>query len=387
MLVWLLLAALLLSPRALPAQTRGDLPADKVREIERIVAAEMGRAKIPGLSLAIVVEKKIQYVNGFGLADLENFVPASSTTVFRIASLTKTITATAVLQLAERGRLDLDAPIQRYCPAYSEKQWPVTARQLLGHLGGVRNYKDETEARGTAHYARIADALNVFKDDALLHEPGTKFAYSNFGYVLLGCAIEEASGQTYQDYLREHIFRPVGMTRTRPDHTFEIIPNRARGYVHVTPELAALLAARFPEWAGAFGRVGEVYNAQLHDTSIKRPAGGLVSTAAELARFAVALESGQLVKPETLREMWTTQRTRSGEETGWGLGWILPKEMAGEKAVRISGNQPGASAALVILPDKQFAVAVLANLEGVDLYPLVTELGRLWKHFPGKLAP
>lgn len=371
------LAFLLLVGGAAALET-ADLPTETVQQIGAIVEAEMERHQIPGLSLALVVDNEIRYASGFGWADLENRVRASREALFRTASVIKPLTATAVMQLAERGRLDLDAPIQKYCSAFPEKQWPVTARQLLAHLGGVRHYKDAAEARGTAHYLDLAEAVKVFANDPLLHEPGTKFSYTSFGYVLLGCALEGASRMRYEDYMQEYIFRPAGMDHTVPDDTFTLVPNRARGYMRMTEENARF----WPERYKRFMKVGEIYNAELHDTSIKLPAGGYLSTAEDLARFLLAVLAGKLIQEETRQQMWTPQKTRDAAEITWGLGWIVPNEMGGERAVRVSGNQPGTSAALVILPEKQFAVVVLANLEGIDLYPLVARLGRLWGHFP-----
>ena len=133
---------------ALPAaaQTRAELPPETIARIEAIISAEMSRYGIPGLSVAIVVDNQLVYANGFGMADLENSVRARADTVYRTASIAKPMTATAVMQLAEQGQLDLDAPIQQYCPAFPEKRWPVTARQLLGHLGGIRHYRSGEEA-------------------------------------------------------------------------------------------------------------------------------------------------------------------------------------------------------------------------------------------------
>ncbi|MFQ5817605.1 MAG: serine hydrolase domain-containing protein [Terriglobia bacterium] len=378
---YLAVFALLLCVIPSVAQTTAELPAETIETIEAAIAAEMARLKIPGLSLAIVVEGELRYANGFGMADVENSVRVTSTTVFRIASITKPMTATAVLQLAERGKLDLDAPIQTYCPTFPQKRWPVTARQLLGHLGGLRHYLNSAEARGTGHYFTVVDSLALFKDDWLLHEPGTKFSYTTYGYSVLGCAIEGASGMSYEDYMRENIFQPAGMSHTRTDDTYAIIANRARGYLR----LDRWSYSQLPDAAKASAKIGELYNAQLHDTSMKVPGGGLVSTAADLARFAIAVQAGVLVQEETRKQMWTRQKTRDGEETGWGLGWILPREMAGEKPVRISGGQPGTSSALVILPEKRFAVAAIANVEGTDLYPLVVQLGKIYGHFPGTL--
>ena len=140
----LLLALLLLSPAGLArAQTDAGLPREALEKIERAITSEMARQGIPGLSVAVVTEHTLRWSNGYGFSDLENFVPARPITVYRLASVTKPITAVAVMQLAEKGSLDLDAPIQRYAPEFPEKPWPVTVRQLLCHQGGVRNWTED----------------------------------------------------------------------------------------------------------------------------------------------------------------------------------------------------------------------------------------------------
>lgn len=342
----------LLAALSLTAQTPTRLPADKVEKIEAAITAEMARNNIPGLSVAIVVGHQLRFANGYGLADLENNVPAKATTVYRLASISKTITAVAVMQLAERGKLDLDAPIQNYCPAFPEKRWPITARQLLGHLGGIRHYQSRDEINSTRHYATLVEGLEIFKDDPLLHEPGTKFSYTTFGYSVLGCAIEGASGMSYMDYVRENIFRPARMERMRADNVYAIIPNRAQGY-RKTPN-------------------GELRNSALADTSYKIPGGGLCSTVKDLAKFAIAVQTAALVKKETLDEMWTPQKTRDGNKIqrrgaeSYGLGWSL-QERSGRKEVAHGGAQQRVSTFLFMLPEKNFALVLMVNLEGVGL--------------------
>src|SRR6201991_2136977 len=125
------------------------LPADRLEKIEKAITATMSQQNIPGLSVAVVTDQKLRWSNGYGLADLENYVPAKAATVYRLGSISKTITAMAVMQLVEQGKLNLDAPIQAACPAFPQKQWPVTARQLLGHLAGVRHYKSDAEFDST----------------------------------------------------------------------------------------------------------------------------------------------------------------------------------------------------------------------------------------------
>ncbi len=338
-----LLGLALVAPSPLRAQAAAGLPAARLEAVESAISAEMSRREIPGLSVALVVDRQLKWTNGYGLSDLENEVPARAATVYRLGSVSKPITATAILQLSERGRLDLDTPIQKYCPAFPEKPWPITARQLLAHLGGVRHYRDG-ELELTRHYPGVAEGLAVFKDDPLVQEPGTKYLYSTFGYNLLGCAVEGAAGRSFADYLRENVFRPAEMEKARPDDVFAIIPNRAQGY--------------------ARDGSGHLRNADLADMSYKVPGGGLIATAADVARFAQALESGTLLGKDTLEKMLTPQKTREGTPTAYGLGLTIG-ERNGRREAWHTGGQARVSAVLYLQPDQGLAIALLCNLEGV----------------------
>ncbi|NOT63136.1 MAG: beta-lactamase family protein [Acidobacteria bacterium] len=234
----------------------------QLEKIESTVKAWMAQSKAPALSVALVTDDQLRWAKGYGWADVENRVAAQPDTAYRLASIAKTLTAVAVLQLVEQGKLKLDEPIHSYCAAYPAQQkfkdtaYAITLRQLLVHQSGVRHNRfDETNT--TKHYATINDAIASFKDDPLVSEPETKYSYSTPGYTLLGCAIETASGLSYFDYLREHILKPAGMTRTFVDDVYALIPQRARGYRNT---------------AG-----GEIQNAPLHDTSIKCRAAEFVS--------------------------------------------------------------------------------------------------------------
>src|ERR1044072_756497 len=241
------------------AQQAPALPAEKVKQIEALVAAEMAKQKIPGLTVAVASDRQVRWSAGFGMQDLENKVAARPVTVYRLGSISKPITAVAVMQLFERGRLDLDAPVQKYCPAFPEKTWPVTIRQVLGHLSGIRHYKSDEEFNSTRFYASVTEGLNMFKDDPLLSEPGTKYNYTTHGYSVLGCVVEGASGQKFADFVAENVFKPAAMERIRVDSVADIIPNRAQGY-RITDK-------------------GVLMNSPLADNSYKVPGGGFVSTA------------------------------------------------------------------------------------------------------------
>jgi CubicO group peptidase (beta-lactamase class C family) len=315
-------------------------PGDELREL---AAGAMAAGRLPSLSLAVSKDGELVYAEALGLADIENSVPATAQTVYRIGSVSKTLTAVAAMQLAERGRLDLDAPVQHYCPAFPDKEHPVTARLLLGHLGGIRHYdygRFEEEFLSSRRYAGLTEALDVFKDDPLAAPPGTRYLYSSFGYVLLGCAIEGASDLPYERYLREEVLAPAGMVQTVLDVPESIVARRSRGY--------------------GSEKDGSWRNTVYVDLSDRFPAGGWLSTPSDLALFAQALLAGELLSTETLGRMWEPGRTAEGEVTGHGLGWRL-----GEDACEVyhGGSSVGGSAYLYLRPGSRTVVAFATNLE------------------------
>jgi CubicO group peptidase (beta-lactamase class C family) len=338
----------------------GPISPAKIKKIEAAITAWMSQTKAPALSVAIVMNDELRLAKGYGLADLENKVPARSDSVYRLASISKSITAIAVMQLVERGKIDLNAPIHKYCAAYPEteklkdapeKKFSITVRQLLVHQAGVRhNTLDET--RSTKYYENITQAIGSFKDDPLVAEPGTKYSYSTPGYTLLGCAIEGATGQSYVDYVRENVFRPAGMTRTFVDDVYAVIPNRVRGYMKDE---------------------GQIWNTFLHDTSIKIPGGGLVSSAEDLAKFAIAVNTNKLVTPETLAQMWTRPKTSDGKEQNYAMGFMINDEN-GVMRVTNDGGQAGTRTFLFLLPKQKFAIALMTNLQLATCEELVPKI-------------
>jgi CubicO group peptidase (beta-lactamase class C family) len=261
------------------------------------------------------------------------------------------------LVLYERGILNLDAPVQKYCPAYPSKEAPITSRQLLGHLGGIRHYKthslDDPEILSFKHYSDpIPDGLKFFKDDPLVATPGTKFSYSNFGYVLIGCVIEGASGEKYADFVRDNVFSPAGMTETVLDDRLAIIPRRTRFYSKEDS--------------------GVVVNAPPVDVSFKIPADGWLSSAEDMARFEAAMLNDRILRRSTRDLMWSSQKTSDGKETNYGLGWEIGKGFA--NTVNHGGGEFGASTYIMIAPEKSAGVVVLINLNGGNASDLAPEL-------------
>lgn len=334
------------------AQT--SLPPDTIKQIDGIVEKARSEQKLPAVSVAIELKGDIIFKKAYGIADLENQLPATTETLIRTGSIAKPMTAVGALQLAEQGKLDLDAPIQKYCPEFPQKKWPLTTRQLLGHLSGIRAYEGK-EGESTIHYYSTADGMIFFKNDPLLFQPGEKFAYTTYGYTVIGCVMEGASGQKYPDYMTEHVFKPAGMTHTIVDN-FAIVPHRARGYDKDDD--------------------GNVRNAGFMDSSYKIPGGGYVSTPEDLVRFAAAVMSNKLLKPETVKMMWTSQKTSDGKETHYGLGWGLA-ELEGQPIFAHTGGQQGTSTSLLVMPSREYASAVMTNMQNQDAAEINRSIGKV----------
>lgn len=328
--------------------------------IDDLVKEQIRTYKIPGLSIAVTRQNQIIFSRSYGLADVDNQIPVTPRTLFRVGSITKTITATAAMILAERGQLDLDVSVQRYCPAFPEKSWLVTTRELLAHTGGVRSFRVENgstpELSSTVHYARVSDSVQLFASDPLAFRPGTQYQYSNYGYDLVGCALEGASGEPFEDLLRGVVFQRAGMSATRIDDVIQIIANRSRSYTHA--------------------KDGTIQNAKSIDLSNRIPAAGILSTANDIAHFAIALESGKLLSLKSLQVMWTEQATVSGKSTSYGLGWMI-RSHHGKLAAAHTGEQPGSSTILYLIPSARVSFVVLANADAAGLWKLADRLADL----------
>jgi CubicO group peptidase (beta-lactamase class C family) len=344
---------------------QATLPAETRTRMEDAVSKFMAAAKAPGVAVAAVSNGQEAWSEGFGMADLENNVPATPQTLFRLASVSKPITAVAAMQLWERHQLDLDAPVQKYCPAFPQKEFPISTRQVLGHLGGIRHYHsesdDDIEVNNTKHFDDpIAGGLQFFAKDPLVAKPGTKFNYSTHGFTLVGCAIEGASSRKYVDFVRDNVLGPAGMTHTRWDDRVAIIPYRTRFYTKSKSE--------------------DVQNAGFLDASYKIPGGGWLSSADDMAKFEIAVLSDQLVARPTRDVMWTAQSSApvgsGNEHTSYGLGWGVGST-DGVSYYAHSGGQQGTTTFIMLVPERNTGIVVLVNMDGVNAPALGTDLMKI----------
>jgi len=296
---------------------------------------------VPGLAVAVAVDGKLVYSEGFGYADLEERVPAWPTTKFRIGSISKPLTAVGLMELVEAGKVDLDAPVQKYVPSFPDKGALITVRMVAGHLGGIRHYQDD-EFTIQKHYGTVLEGLKIFEDDPLVSPPGTKFNYSSYGYNLLSAVVESASGENFLAYMQGHVFGPLGLVHTAADQNTQIVEERSRFY--------------------EIPKDGPVENAPYVDNSYKWAGGGFLSTSEDLVRFGSALLQPGFLKADTLKVMFTSQKTNAGEETGYGIGWGVGKSKSAKLMYEHAGGSVGGTSQLIIYPETHVVVALVTNL-------------------------
>ena len=302
----------------------------------------------PGLTIAVAMDGQIVWSEGFGLADLAGKISACPQTLFRIGSVSKPLTAVAVAHLYEEGQLNLDAPVQDYVPTFPDKGFPITSRQLAGHISGIRHYEGIDEILNQQHFNSLREGLSLFQNEPLLFRPGTHFSYSSFGYNLLGVVIEGAAGEDYLSYMKNKVFTPLGMQNTLPDQIDANLPTSATFYEDLPDGLQVAPAV---------------------DNSYKYPSGGFLSTAEDLVRFGVGLTDGHFLQPETLELLITPICLEcsafGGEREGdYALGWQVEQNFLGRSAYHL-GAAVGSSAALLMLPDEHAALALAMNVGSV----------------------
>jgi serine beta-lactamase-like protein LACTB, mitochondrial len=302
----------------------------------------------PGMAVAVAMDGRMVWSEGFGFADLSRRSPACSQTLFRIGSVSKPLTAVGIARLYEQGQLDLDAPVQNYVPTFPDKGFHITSRQLAGHISGLRHYAGMNEILNQQHFDNLSEGLILFQNAPLLFRPGTHFSYSSYGYNLLGIVIEGASGKDYISYMKEQIFTPLDMQNTLPDQPDTNLPMRATFYEDLPSGLRV---------------------APPIDNSYKYPSGGFLSTAEDLVRFTMGLTDGHFLKPETLELLITPICPEctafAGEREGdYAMGWQVEQNFLGRAAFHV-GAAVGSSAALMMLPDEHAALALAMNVGSV----------------------
>jgi CubicO group peptidase (beta-lactamase class C family) len=317
---------------------------EREEELSEFVKNQMQVDQIPGLSLGFV-KNEIFWANGYGYIDLENKVPADKFSTYRLASNTKSMTAAAVLKLYEDNKLQLDDPVNKYVPYFPNKKWPVTIRQLLGHIGGISHYKNYEKEGQIKENKHTKEAIEIFDEFELVSRPGTKFNYSSYGYNLLGAVIEEASDMPYEKYLDKYIWEPLKMDHIFLDEPQQIIENRAEGYKLV---------------------FGKLQNSEFVNITSRFASGGICASVTDLLKYGSGLNSNKILSENTIQMMESSMALENGVYTDYGMGWRV-HPVNGHHMIYHTGGQPETRTMLVRLPEENLTIAVAYNLEGGHL--------------------
>ena len=327
--------------------------AEAVNEARRLARTLLVEQNLPGLSVAVALDGEIAWAEGFGWADVEGRVPVTSNTRFRLGSVSKTLTAAAVAVLYDRGRIDLDAPVQRYVPAYPEKAWTVTTRQLMGDIAGVHVIRgDSNDQVPRFECASIGEALEFLAREPLLFEPGTRYRFSTNGWILLSAVVEAAGGEPFPTFMTQEVFTPLAMEST---------------VIEANQEAPDTTSFYFPR-AGERTHLG-VHEASRRHNSCLFGAGAYLSTPLDLARFGSAMLEPGLLKADTIALLQTPLRLASGVSTDFALGWKVERvQLAGASARKVAhrATPMGGTAALLMFPAHRLVIAATSNVSNAE---------------------
>ena len=333
--------------------------------VDDYVHSEMERQHIPGLSLLVAREGNIVRAQGYGLANVELQVPVQPETIFQSGSVGKQFTATAVMMLVEEGRIKLDDPITNYLKGTPASWQQVTVRELLSHTAGFSDYPEKFDFR--KDYTE-KDLLKIVEGIPLAFAPGTKWSYSNLGYLTLGVLIHQVTGKFYGDFLQERIFQPLGMTTTRIISEADIIPNRAAGYRLVKGEL------KNQEWVSP----------TLNTTAD----GALYFSILDLAKWDAALYTEKLLRRSSLEEMWTPVKLKNGQPNPdhYGFGWSIESK-DGRRVLDHGGAWQGFKTHISRYVDDKLTVVVLCNLDSADPGRITDHVAKMYLAAPRLQEP
>jgi serine beta-lactamase-like protein LACTB len=338
--------------------TSQERPIGVDSKVELAIREEMSRQEAVGVAVGLISDGEVAWIGCFGWADRENEIPVTKDTMFRWASISKPLTAIAAAQLAETGKLDLDADVRTLVPEFPDKDVTVTTRQLLGHLGGVVHYtngeviRTEREYDEEHPYQDVVLALDTFKESPLVSEPGVAFAYTTHGFILASAAVQRAGGAPFHEQVDQRIARPLGLDTLQPDYQWKRIPDRAVGYRK-----------------GRSTR-NRIVRSTDTDVSWKLGGGGFISNITDLATFAAALDDESFITPDMKAMLFTPQKTAKGKATRYGMGFGTARR-DGTLVVSHTGAQEKTRGMLEVAPETGTGIVVLTNSEYVDIRDFV----------------
>jgi CubicO group peptidase (beta-lactamase class C family) len=347
-----------------PVDQTSDIYSNAIQEGHRLLDSLQQAGKVPGIDVAVAIDGEIVWSEGFGFADLEHQAPViAGKTRFRIGSVSKPITAAALGKLIDKGEIDLENAVQTYVPYFPEKAYPITVKQVAGHIGGIRHYRGE-EFLMSRYFPTVKSGISIFMEDSLLFEPGARYSYSSYGYNLISAVIEGASGEDFLRYMQNEIFGPLGMTLTTADRNDSIIVHRTSVY--------------------QIDSLGNIANAPYVDNSYKWAGGGFISTTTDLVKFGEAHMTQGFLSEPTLREFTTSQVLNNGDSTHYGVGWSVFKD-GDLMGYGHGGGSVGGITAFRVYPSEKMVLVILSNSSDTRYGDIPVTIVRLFveaKHNP-----
>lgn len=314
----------------------------KIKTAKKKAKKFLRQQKIPGMSISVSQNGKLIWSEGFGYSNRKPKTKVDpSKTLFRIASISKSITALALAKLVDDKQINLSESIYTYLPNYPKKAYDFTIKELGGHLAGIRHYRGNEFTINKK--MTITEGIDLFKNDPLLFEPSTQFSYNTFGYVLLSEVMQKASEIEFNTLVNESVFKPLGMTNTMLDDSEIDYPNKTNFY-----------------------RKKRILSKSVAN-EYKVAGGGFLSTSEDLIKFGEEIILPTTVSKEALSEMITSQKLKSGKITGYGIGFSVECSKQNTHKYYHTGGGIGASTILLIYPKEQIVISVLTNKSGVSM--------------------
>ncbi len=325
----------------------------KIDSAKVIAQAFFEKHAIPGMSISATHNGKIVWSQGFGYSNLKTKKEVSpSETQFRIASISKSVTALAIAKLADDELLDLDGSIYNYIPDFPKKEYDFTIRQVAGHIAGIRHYNGNEFILNKK--MTIVEGLDIFKDSPLKFKPGTKYSYSTYGWNLLSVVVQNASETEFNEYMQTAIFNPLNMTNTTIGLSDKDMPNRTQFYRKT--------------------KTNKIVLGPPVSNEHKVAGGGFIATSEDIVKFGNELIRPQLIEKSTVLELVKPLKTSDGKSTNYGVGFGIAKTKNGTPRYSHSGGGIGATTFVMIYPDEDIVIAILTNLSQVPIRDLVKSL-------------
>lgn len=339
------------------SQTTEVVSTEAIAAAQKLAKEHIEKNNIPGMAISVSKNGKLIWSEGFGYSNIEiNRKVDPAKTQFRIASISKSLTAAALAKLMDVDKLNLDESLYTYLPDYPKKKFDFTIRQIGGHLAGIRHYNGQEFILNKK--MSITEGLDIFKSDSLLHEPGSRYKYSTYGWNLLSEVIQVVADTPFNDYMQLVIFEPLKMSSTTLDLSDALMPDRTQFYIKKSTSQIIL----GPEVSNEHKVAG----------------GGFLSTAEDLIRFGNEIISPKILSKNTISEFVKTQYTADGKATNYGVGFSIRESSKGTPKYRHTGGGIGATTVIEMFPAEQLVIVMLINLSQAPGRDLVEDLEALF---------